>query len=73
MRELLRKYWRYFKYGDIISPADKIPPAKNDQDHAQKTENRGYWSTGDTFISRDRCTTLVEKHTTVIQQQQTAA
>ena len=39
--------------GDIISPADKISPAKNDQDHAQKTENRGTGSTGDTFISRD--------------------
>jgi hypothetical protein len=44
--------------------------AKNDQDHAQKTESRGNGGNGGILlISRDGCTILVEKHTTVIQQQ----
>jgi hypothetical protein len=41
---------------------DKIPPAENDQDHAQKSEIGGTGGTGDIlFISRDGCTTVVEK------------
>ena len=48
MRELLRKVpGDISSTGDIISPADKIPPAKNHQNHAQKTENRGTGGTGD--------------------------
>ena len=49
---------------------DKIPPVKKDQNHAQKSEIGGTGGTGDILLtSRDGCTTLVEKNTTVIQQQ----
>jgi hypothetical protein len=57
--------------GDIISPVDKIPPVENAQDHVQKSEIGGIGGTGDILLSsRDGCTTLVQKNTTVTQQKQ---
>ena len=56
--------------GDIISPVDKIPPVENIQDHAQKSDIGDTGGTGGILLSsRDGCTTLSEKNTTVIQQQ----
>ena len=49
---------------------DKIPPVENIQDHAQKSDIGDTGGTGGILLSsRDGCTTLSEKNTTVIQQQ----
>ena len=61
-----KKYWRYFKYRSYHISSEQN--ASSPKYRKSRSKMRDWRLRDILLISRDGCTTLVEKHTTVIQQ-----